>query len=348
MRGVPPAAPASFDPMAEVRGDVASGKLAPVYLLFGQESWLVRQAYDLLHAAAVAGGPRGFNEHVFEGGHASADAIAGTAAHLPMMGKYRTVVVRNVGKMGADDLERLGSYCANPSPHAVVLLLGGEGDKKGVDGRTKLARAIKKNGRWCEFKKLYGRNLHNWMEAEARHLGKRLDPDCSGYLEALLGNDLAQIANGLGLASLFVGESERISRDDLAEVVSGSKDEALWELLDGIGKRQLPAVLRGLQMLWRQGEEPEKVLALAKSRIRLLLKAERALAHGSSRNEALSEAGVLPNMVWKYDDQLGRYEARELQDAASRLLRAESDTKGGARIDKRWAVERAIVEVVGG
>lgn len=336
------------DPMDDIRADIRSGDLKPVYLLFGQESWLVRQAYDQLFAQAVSAGPRGFNEQVFEGEKAAADVITGAARHLPMMGKYRTIVVRNVGKLGTEDQDRLGAYCASPSETTVLLLLGADRERKVLDGRKKLARAIKKTGRWCEFKKLYGRNLHRWIDGEARRLGKKLDPEGAGFLEAVMGNDLAQIANGLVHASLFVGEADRIRLDDLEEVVSGSKQEALWDLLDSIGQRRLEPALRNLQMLYRQGEPPMRILALAKRRVRLLLDAERGISRGMAPREALSEAGVMPNMAWKFDQQLGRYEPRELQRAASRLLRAESDLKGGLRIDSRWAIERAIVELIRG
>ena len=334
--------------MAEVRGDVASGDLRPIYLLFGQESWLVRQAYDLLFAEAVSSGPRGFNEQVFEGDKATGDTIAGAAQHLPMMGKHRTIVVRNVGKLKPDDQERLGAYCSNPSETTVLLLLGAERERKVLDGRKKLAKAIKKNGRWCEFKKLYGRNLHAWTEGEARRLGKKLDPEGAGFLEAVMGNDLAQVANGLVHASLFVGDADRITLEDLEEVVSGSKQEALWDLLDCIGQRRLEPALRNLQLLFRQGEREMGILALTKKRVRLLLDTERAIARGVPPRTALTEAGVIPTLAWKFDRQLGRYEPRELQRAVSRLLRAESDLKGGARIDPRWALERAIVDLIRG
>jgi DNA polymerase III subunit delta len=332
--------------MGDVREDVRSGNLKPVYLLFGQESWLVRQAYDTLFAASVGGGPRGFNEQIFEADKTSGDAIASAAAHMPMMGPRRTIVVRNVNKLGSADLERLGGYCASPSPTSVIILLGAAGEKRALDGRTKAARSIKKTGRWCEFKRLYGRNLRNWIQGEARRMGKELDSDGAGYLEALMGNDLAQISNGLTLAALFVGESRRIARDDLEEVVSGSKQEALWELLDSLGSRRIQPALRNLQLLFRQGEQPMRILGLVKRRVRLLLQAERAMARGMPRKDALLAAGVLPNMAWKFDEQVGRYDVRELQRAASRMVKAESDLKGGLRVDARWSIERAIIDVI--
>jgi len=334
------------DPVAEIRADVQSDALKPVYLLFGKESHLATQCYDALWKAAIGSGPRGFNDQVFQAEKTSGAAIASAAAHLPMMASRRVIAVRHVGKLKKVDCERLAEYCANPSPTTVLLLLGASGAAKSVDGRTKLAKAIRAQGRWCEFRKLYGRNLRSWIEGEARRLGNHLDPSGPGYLEALLGNDLSQIANGLRNVSLYVGEREEIRMEDLELVISGSKEEARWDLLDDLGRRRLQPALRNLQILLRQGEDPHGLLALIRRRVRMLLEIERALARGVRRDEALKAAGVAPNMTWKWGDQLGNYSPRELQRAASRLVTAESDVKGGRRIPPRWSVEQALLDIL--
>jgi DNA polymerase-3 subunit delta len=334
------------DPAAEIRNDIESDALKPIYLLFGKESHLATQAFDVLWKAALGTGPRGFNDQVFLGEKASGAAIVSAAAHLPMMAPRRVIAVRNVAKLKKEDSERLAEYCATPSPTTVLILLGVPGAPKSIDGRTKLAKAIRAQGRWCEFKKLYGRNLRSWIEGEAQRLGNRLDPSGPGYLEALLGNDLSQIANGLRNASLYVGERTEIGMDDLELVISGSREEARWDLLDDLGRRRLRPALRNLQILFRQGEDPHGLLALIRRRVRMLLEIERAIAKGARRDEALKGAGVAPNMTWKWEDQVGNYSPRELQRAASRLVTAESDVKGGRRIPPRWSVECALLDIL--
>ncbi len=337
----------SPDPFAAVREDVAADDLKPVYLLFGQEAHLVRQAYDLLFKAAVAGGPRGFNDQVFEGKAATGDDIAGAAQHLPMMAKRRVLVVRGAGDLKKEAQDKLAAYLANPSPTTVLILLGADGARKVFDGRGKLAKRLKKAGRWCEFRKLYGRNLATWIDGEAAALGKRLEGGGADFLEAVMGNDLGQIANGLRNAALFVGERDVITREELAETVVGRRAEALWDLLDNVGKRRLDPALHNLQLLWAQGEGAYSVMSLVSRRVRQLLAVERGVAAGKPSDVALGEAGVAPNMTWKWRDQVGRYRPAELQRASMRMLKAESDLKGGFRIDPRWAVEQAVADVIG-
>ena len=341
------AAPRS-DPSEEIRSDLRTGDLKPIYLLFGEQAFLARKAFDALFAACVKGGPRGFNEQIFLGESISGGDVASAASTLPMMGPRRTIVVRNVDKLKKDAQERLATYCASPSSTTVLLLLGSDGSRKALDGRGKLAKSIKKAGRWCEFKKLYGRNLHGWIEAEAKRQKKRLQRGAAQYLEDVAGTDLAQIHNGLELAALFVGDGPEITVDDLSAVMTGRKQEALWDLLDDLGERRGESALRNLQRCWSQGEEAISVLNLARRRVLQILAAESAIARGMRRDEALRAAGVAPNMAWKWDKQLGRYRLPELVRARRRMLQADSDVKGGLRIDRRWAVERAIVDIIRG
>ncbi len=88
--------PKNANPWADVVSDVESGDLKPVYLLGGQETFLSRRAYDLLYPEAIAGGPRGFNEQTFVADKTSGAAVAAACNTLPMMGKRRVVVVRQI------------------------------------------------------------------------------------------------------------------------------------------------------------------------------------------------------------------------------------------------------------
>lgn len=334
------------NPWQDVLSDVESGELLPIYLLGGQEGFLARRAYDLLFATSVAGGPRGFNEQTFVGDKAKGGEIAGACQTLPMMGKRRTVVVRSLERLKKEEQDVLAAYCANPSPTTVLLLLITEDTTKKLDGRTKLPKAIKKNGRYCEFKRLYGRDLAGWVGAEARRLGKTLEPTCAGYLEGLMGNDLAQIANALTIASLYVGDSDRIHLADLEEVVAGRKQDALWDMLDAVGERRFPRALRAMQQLARQGEEPHAMLRLVTKRLRELSRAREGLDQGMPPRDAAIAAGIPGAIAWKFDGQIRAWRPPQLRWAISRMLQAESDMKGGLRVDPRMALEAAVLDVL--
>ena len=73
-----------------------------------------------------------------------------------------------------------------------------------------------------------------------------------------------------------------------------------------------------------------------------------ARERGAGQRDAMLAAGVAPNMAWKWEKQLGRYRLPELRRANRRMLQAESELKGGLRVDARWIVEGAIRDVIRG
>jgi len=334
------------NPWADVSADVRSGELLPIYLLGGQESFLARRAYDLLYPAAVGAGPRGFNEQTFIADKTSGAAIAGACNTLPMMGKRRVVVVRQIERMKKEHQDQLSEYCSNPSPTTVLILLMSDSATKKLDGRTKFPKAIKKNGRYCEFKRMYGRDLAGWINDEGRGLGKQLEPMCAGYLEGLMGNDLAQIANALSIAALYVGDNDRIGLSDLEEVVAGRKQDALWDMLDAIGERRFPRAVRAMQQLSRQGEDPHGMLRLVSKRLKELLRARTGVDEGMSPRDAAIAAGIPGSIAWKFDGQIRAWRPPQLRRAVSRMLEAESDMKGGLRVAPRMAFESAVLDVL--
>ncbi len=248
--------------------------------------------------------------------------------------------------MKKEHQDELAGYCANPSPTTVLLLLMSDDPTKKIDGRTKFPKAVKKNGRYCEFKRLYGRDLQAWIGTEVQRLGKQLEPMCAGYLEGVMGNDLAQIANALAIASLYVGEEDRILLGDLEEVVAGRKQDALWDMLDAIGERRFPRALRAMQQLNRQGEDPHGMLRLVTKRLRELQRARIGLDEGMSPRDAAIAAGIPGAIAWKFDGQIRAWRPPQLRRAVSRMLQAESDMKGGLRVDPRMALEAAVLDVL--
>jgi DNA polymerase-3 subunit delta len=334
------------DPLDVIADDIARGELRPIYALGGPETFLVRRAFELLYGACVHGGPRGFNEQTLIAGKGVSDKVISACRTLPMMGPRRTVVVREAAKLGKDDLEALADYAQKPSETSVLLLLESDDGADRLDGRSRLAKAIGKVGLRAEWKRIYGAALKGFVQSEARRLGKSVEPRVADLLEALMGSDLSQIANALQLAALY-GDGSAIRLADVEEVATGRKQDAMWNLLDALGERKRGDVLKAFQSLWSQGEEPLAVLRLLQKRVGELSAARAALDGGAPLRDALQAAGIAPNMAWKYEKQVPRWEGSALRRAADLLLDAEDRGKGGSRADPRWTLEAAALDALG-
>ena len=102
--------------------DAAKGNLKPVYLVLGEERYLVDRVVAALREATMKGGIAGFNEDKFTAGESSVDAVLSAAKQVPMMAKRRFVLARGLerweSKKGEDDDDDAKARAARASEAA--------------------------------------------------------------------------------------------------------------------------------------------------------------------------------------------------------------------------------------
>lgn len=123
---------------AEASKRIAAGDLAPVYLVLGDDDVEKARVADSFEQA-VEEGLRAFNVDRIDGAEATLREVVDAAATLPMMTARRIVIVRRAercltpkreSRASAADLAAFEAYLADPFPHAVLVLVAGELDRR--------------------------------------------------------------------------------------------------------------------------------------------------------------------------------------------------------------------------
>jgi len=112
----------------EVLKDIKQKKLAPIYLLHGDEPYLIDQLVDAFEKQVLPEDQQSFNQFVLFGKDHSLGSIISTARRYPMMAERQVVIVKEAAfiesmakakenaKAKDDDLKVWEDYCANPTP----------------------------------------------------------------------------------------------------------------------------------------------------------------------------------------------------------------------------------------
>ena len=130
--------------MQRLIADIKSGQIKPSYLLYGEESYLIRQYKDKLKDAALAGGdPMNLNR--FEGKGVSIPNIIDMAETLPFFAERRVILLEHTELLKSGG-EQLAEYLENPSPSSCFIFA-----ESTVDKRSKLYKAVAKLGTVVEF-----------------------------------------------------------------------------------------------------------------------------------------------------------------------------------------------------
>ncbi|MDO4582318.1 MAG: DNA polymerase III subunit delta [Bacillota bacterium] len=346
--------------MKQLMTALAQGLTAPVYIFYGDESYLLEQAVAKLTAVVA---PDSWNIEVFYGDECAPAAVAEAAREGAMFGGRRLVIVRNTpwlsrkkaakkggGEEGSGteekaeqqgyDLEPLLEYVAAPNPDAVLLLTV----RGNIDNTRKLVKEIKSVGRVVQFAALKDAERESWLRDYLRAAGKSASRQALAYIAVNSGGSLLQLKNEADKLLLYCGEAGEISLDDAEAVSSHSALAGVFKLTDKVAAREGAAAVELLHQLLKQGEAAQMIMALLATQYRNMLALKDMREHGFRSAEAVSRLGVNPYAGEKALTAAAAYSKRQLLRALQILLAADHAAKnGGGHIEQ--LLETAILRI---
>src|SRR5688500_16592098 len=184
----------------DLRNSLRRHEIAPVYVLFGAETYLRDLALrTICDRSFTESDLRDFNETEYslniEGNLRSALAAAD---QLPMMAGRRVIRVVDVrvSSTGAKDTLResdeaaLMAYLERPSESSVVIFVADE-----VDKRRKIAKLLTDHAVAAEFVELSDAELAKFARDELKKNGSEIDDRGLRQLIALVGPDLRRLTS---------------------------------------------------------------------------------------------------------------------------------------------------------
>jgi DNA polymerase-3 subunit delta len=287
---------------ADLVATVEEGNVPNVVLIVGAESFFIDRAVSALRKAVGEGGMGSLNEDIFEGRGVSAVKVLEAARTLPMLAAKRFVLVRDVGVINAEGLEKLAEYTASPYDSCCLVMTAEK-----LDGRSKLVKRATTAGCFYEALPLKERDVRGFVGHEARRRKLKIAAQAIDALVDSVGVDLPAIDDALERLSLFVGPGGAIDLPAVEACVTRVRSESIWALVDAVGLRDRKTALRATASLLADREPPLRILAMVARQLRMVARMKSALIAGASEADATRAAGAPP------------FKARELAQAARRL-----------------------------
>ena len=238
----------------------------PLCLVFGDEDFLVRdrasQVYD--GWCAEAGGE---DHEVIDGTVRNAtEALEAlvklneAVQTLPFFGGAKVVWLRGANFLGDDrtassrdvteQLNGLAKVWETFDWQGVqVLISSGKVDKRKTFFKT--ARKIGVVEDLSVADKERGSRAALIVRQRLAELGKKISPHVADELVLLAGANLQQLHTEADKLAVYVGERDEVTRQDVHEIATRTKQAKAFALADALGERNLPKLLRVLdEELW--------------------------------------------------------------------------------------------------
>jgi len=328
--------------LTDVTQAASTGSLASVYVLVGTEQLLIERAVDAARKAVDSMGTPGFNVEIFDGKGLEAARVISAARTLPMMADMRFVLLRHVDTMTPTEQTHLAEYLDDPSDSTCFILTASK-----LDGRSKLAKTAKSKGFLVEAKPLRGRELREFVRAEAVAREHNIVPQAIEALLEAVGDDLGAIDDAMERLSLFVGAGQRIDAETVRTCVTRIRVESIWSLVDAIALKDRRKGVNAAQSLLDDREPPLRLLAMVTRQLRIVARMRQALSEGLRPQEAAKRAGAPPFKASELTDSARRFTADSLGRAFALIAETDRALKSSKR-PPDVILQEAVLELCAG
>ncbi|HEV7431902.1 MAG TPA: DNA polymerase III subunit delta [Steroidobacteraceae bacterium] len=249
-------------------------RLAPVYLVSGDEPLLTGEALQAIRARALALGFEEREQVFIERSAAIWEHALAITRSRSLFASRRILEIRMANGKPGYGAATLLKLIAAAGDELLLLIVTGKLDRE-TQG-TAWVRAVQERGAWLALWPPSSAQFPDWLERRLRAAGLELATDAVALLaEATEGNLLAA-QQEIEKLRLCFGSGAHLGRQDLTDVFGDSARFQILQLTEAIGAAEAARALRILAGLRAEGDEPVRVLWW-------LLRSLRAHAEGVRR-----------------------------------------------------------------
>ncbi|SDC73634.1 DNA polymerase III, delta subunit [Melghirimyces thermohalophilus] len=332
--------------------EIRAGQIAPVYLFYGTETFLMEEALNHLEEQVLTSAEnRDWNHTVLDLEEVPVQALVQEAETPSFFGDRRLVVGKNAWFLTAargrekqkleHRPEELLQYAKQPLESNVLVIMV---PAEKLDARKKVVKELKKQVREGVFQPLDSRGLHRWVADRLKQTGADIHPDTADILIRQVGADLRLLDMEARKLALYASSSGTIRPETVTELVPRTLEQDVFKLVDRVARRKNGEAMAVFRDLLENREEPIRILALLIRQFRIMLQVKGLAAKGMSEREIASQLKLHPYPVKLALQQGKSYPEKNLRRLLYQAIETDQAIKSG-RLEKTLAVERFILTV---
>ena len=330
-------------------------KLKSVVLLSGKEEYLIHWAGDWICRSHHHPPAKAVDYTVFDGESAELSEVFDACETFPMLSEKRVIWVKSFTPLAKAkglrdaDAELLLRYLKQPNEKTMLILSSSE-----IDGRSKIVKALKKEGSFYSFDELSENELMSFAHKRFQKAGLKISRSdmrflvqSTGYFNKESGYHLFQFENDLQKI-IAHAENGCVRREDIETMVSGDGDTFIFNLLDGISGNDKKTAFRILHnKLTENSNEAGSIVGAIVSQVELMLEIREFMDHRGGRvsaSQISKYTGINEYRIKKAMNYARRYSLTGLQDMLMGIYEVNMNIVSGL-LDARTALEMYIARI---
>lgn len=321
--------------MEIMNAQIEAGAFARLYLLYGEEAYLVHQYRDkLLSAVTDVNDTMNFSR--FIGEKPDTIQIIDFCETMPFLAERRVVLVEGSGLFKTSCEEFTDKVSAIPDT-AILIFVESEVDKRG-----RLYKTVAKYGEALAFETPDDRTLAVWIKSQFKANGKQAEDVAIFKLIEVTGSDMIWIKNEIDKLVCYCADRDIITARDVEALCVGNTEGRIFEMIEATSRKQQDRALHLYHELLQNREPAMRILFLLARQFDMMLKTKLCLEEHKSDAQIASIIGVPAWSVKKYREQCQTYNRAELKRILESCQEIDYKIKTGQTTDV-IAVELLIV-----
>ncbi len=273
----------------DLRIKLRKREFAPVYLLFGEETYLRNLAAKTITEMVLKDSEiREFNESEISLKSSDIQTALASANQIPMIDARRIVRVsdvivsatKNKDTIPEEDEAAIKEYLLNPAESTVLVFIADEFDR-----RRKISKLLIEHSVSVEFEMLHDRDLLSWAKDRLKDFGASADEKSLMHLISLVGSDVRKLTIELQKLATAALPATVITDELVEKLAPNTRELSNFDLADHLLQKNRSGALKVMKKILDDGAEPLMLLGLLSYNFHRLFLAKEMMSEGIDRKE---------------------------------------------------------------
>lgn len=313
-----------------IANQIKTGKLSPVYLLWGEEDYFIDQLTDLFENHVLDEMQKEFDFSVYfapdlKSKEPGLQGVMANCKRFPVIAPFQLIIIKEA--QGIDTWEPIEDYLQHPVSTTVLVLIH---KHKKIDKRKSVFKLISKIGVSFESSPLKDNEYASWIAQYLKQRGYGIAPQNLAMLTESLGQNLNLIANELEKIFINLPKGATISETDIEKYIGINKDYNVFKLTDALFARD-PRQTRKLCIYIRKHPKEFPVQMVIPQMYKQFAKV-LLIHHARNKNIPMAEisrnTGINPYFLRQYENAANVYAYKEVSRILKIILQYDARSKG--------------------
>lgn len=333
--------------VSQLEADLKQGKLESIYLLYGEETYLLENAVKKIKKLF---GNLSYGLNYIKIDNDNVDSLI-AELQTPAFGFDKKMIIikdtdlfkKQAKKKGGDNQNRIDAVanyfkdnCDDIKDQNVVIFIENEVEK------NELYKQLENIGIVCNFESQKPAEIAKRLKFIFNAYSVNIDSSTINYFMEVCGTDLQNLINETQKLVEFAGKDGTVKKEDIDSLCIKQFESVIFDLTDSLGQKNVAKSLEVLRNLIYNKEPVQKILITLYNHLKKLYMVKLCEEYKKDVAENLKLKANQMFLVSKYRRQAGYFKKEELRSILNQFIDLDEGYKNGS-IDINVGLESLIL-----